>query len=66
MENDSDCRTLREGMIGIVSEPPACPLPPRGIFSRAAVRNTQGILTKRLHLPPQPGAKEAEFPTRWI
>lgn len=46
--------------------PCACPLPPRGIFSRTTARNTQGILTENLHLPPQLGAKDAEFRSRSI
>lgn len=58
MENESH-RRIADGMIGIISMPRSCPLPPRGIFSRTAVRNTQGILTKNLHLPPQLGPKEA-------
>lgn len=66
MENDSHRRIQREGMIGIISMPRACPLPPRGIFSRTAARNTQGILTNNLHLPTQLGPKEAEFRTRSI
>lgn len=61
MENESRRRIQREDMIGIISMPRAGPLPPRGIFSRTASRDTQGILTKNLHQTPQLGLKDGAF-----
>lgn len=51
VENESRRRIQRAGLIGMVPVPGACPLPPRGIFSRTAARNTQGILTEKKPFP---------------